>query len=86
MSNKNRSADRHNDLLSRLEWEIREDLLIPQNPPLAQFKARLWCSGSGNEETALLFLRVPLLLRFELKTLVVKIVASLIPFCCPKPN
>ena len=46
VSNSSRD-DRHDALLSRLQWEIREDLRIPNNPPLDQFKARLWCSGSG---------------------------------------
>jgi len=47
VSNTSRDDDRHDELLSRLEWEIRQDLPIPNNPPLDQFKARLWCSGSG---------------------------------------
>src|SRR5450755_4020782 len=46
VSNTNRDDTRHDELLSRLEWEIREDLRIPNNPPLDQFTARLWCSGS----------------------------------------
>lgn len=46
VSNANRDRDRHNALLSRLEWEIRKDLCIPGNPPIAEFKAILWCSGS----------------------------------------
>jgi hypothetical protein len=50
VSNTSRSSDRHDALLSRLEWEIREDLSIPQNPPLNAFKARLWCSGSGPQD------------------------------------
>ncbi len=52
VSNQNRNADRHDVLLSRLEWEIREDLRIPHNPPLAQFKARLWCSGNDHNKTS----------------------------------
>ena len=48
VSNTNRDNDRHDELLSRLEWEIRKDLRIPNNPPLDQFAARLWCSGSDN--------------------------------------
>ena len=47
VSNTSRDDDQHDLLLSRLEWEIREDLRIPNNPPLQQFTARLWCSGSG---------------------------------------
>jgi hypothetical protein len=49
VSNRSRDVDRHDELLSRLEWEIREDLRIPNNPPLNQFTARLWCSGSGTK-------------------------------------
>lgn len=45
VSNTNRDDNRHDQLLSVLEWEIRSDLRIPNNPPLGQFKARLWCSG-----------------------------------------
>jgi len=47
VSNTNKDDDRHDALLSRLEWEIGEDLGIPKNPPMDEFKARLWCSGSG---------------------------------------
>jgi hypothetical protein len=46
VSNPKKSDDRHDALLWRLEWEIREDLRIPDNPPLDQFRARLWCSGA----------------------------------------
>jgi hypothetical protein len=49
VSNASRSDERHDALLSRLEWEIREDLRIPHNPPFSQFNARLWCSGSASE-------------------------------------
>jgi hypothetical protein len=52
VSNTRRDDDRHDELLARLEWEIREDLRIPNNPPLSQFKARLWCSGSGTPNKA----------------------------------
>ncbi len=48
VSNINRDTKRHDKLLSRLEWEIRRDLRIPNNPPLNEFTARLWCSGSGS--------------------------------------
>jgi len=33
VSNTSRDADRHDELLALLEWEIREDLRIPNNPP-----------------------------------------------------
>ncbi|MGP8245301.1 MAG: hypothetical protein ACLQVN_12375 [Bryobacteraceae bacterium] len=46
VSNANRDDDRHDALLSRLEWEIRKDLRIPGNPPVSEFKAILWCSGN----------------------------------------
>ena len=45
-SNLDRRIDRHDELLSRLLWEIREDLCIPDNPPARDFNARLWCSGA----------------------------------------
>ncbi len=50
-SNPNRSTDRHDALLARLEWQIREDLQIPDNPPMGDFKARLWCSGTTPEKS-----------------------------------
>jgi len=40
-SNTNKDDDRHDALLSRLEWSIREDLSIPGNPPMNEFKARV---------------------------------------------
>ena len=49
VSNVNRNDERHDALLSRLEWEIRQDLRIPHNPPLDRYRARLWCSGSDCE-------------------------------------
>lgn len=49
VSNSSRTVERHDALLSGLEWEIREDLRIPRNPPFDQFNARLWCSGSARE-------------------------------------
>jgi hypothetical protein len=49
VSNMSRDRQRHDDLLTRLEWEIREDLDIPRNPSLDQFKARLWESGAPPE-------------------------------------
>jgi hypothetical protein len=45
VSNENHDDQRHDELLSRLLWEIRKDLGIPHNPSLDQFKARLWASG-----------------------------------------
>jgi FPC/CPF motif-containing protein YcgG len=51
-SNANHSDERHDSLLSRLEWEIREDLLIPHNPTLKQFNARLWCSGASENKNS----------------------------------
>jgi hypothetical protein len=49
VSNVNRDDDRHDALLSRLEWEIREDLGIPGNPLKNEFKAILWCSGNPSQ-------------------------------------
>lgn len=49
VSNANRSVDKHDELLSRLLWEMREDLRIPQNQRITEFNARLWCSGSKVE-------------------------------------
>jgi hypothetical protein len=49
-SNMDRDENRHDLLLSRLEWEIRKDLRIPGNPPLDEFKAILWCSGSPHQQ------------------------------------
>lgn len=46
VSNANRDDATHDRLLSRLEWEIREDLRIPDNPPVEEFTAHLWCSGN----------------------------------------
>jgi len=48
-SNPKPSADRHDQLLSRLVWEIRKDLRIPKNPAVADFNARLWCSRTDPE-------------------------------------
>jgi hypothetical protein len=46
VSNPNKSDDRHDSLLSRLIWEIRNDLKMPQTVAKDAFTARLWCSGS----------------------------------------
>lgn len=48
-SNPNRSQDRHDALLSRMVWHIREDLRIPDNPHIKDFRARLWTSGAALE-------------------------------------
>jgi len=45
VSNANKDDERHDALLSRLEWEIRADLCIPGNPAMNEFRAILWCSG-----------------------------------------
>jgi hypothetical protein len=52
VSNTTRDDRKHDELLSRLEWEIRQDLRIPDNPPMEQFTARLWCSGSASPNKA----------------------------------
>lgn len=52
VSNTTRDDRKHDELLSRLEWEIRQDLRIPNNPPMEQFTARLWCSGSASPSKA----------------------------------
>jgi len=39
------SMEEHDRLLSRLLWEIRCDLEIPENPALSDYKARLWSPG-----------------------------------------
>lgn len=46
VSNPRRSDERHDALLSRLVWEIRNDLGMPQTGDVTDFKARLWCSGA----------------------------------------
>jgi len=47
-SNQNRSKDRHDELWSRLVWEIRDDLDDPPSKDPAEFTARLWSSGVGH--------------------------------------
>lgn len=47
VSNPNRSDEKHDAMLSRLVWEIRNDLKMPQTGDRNTFKARLWCSGAG---------------------------------------
>jgi hypothetical protein len=46
-SNPNRSVDRHDVLLSQMVWHIREDLGIPDNASIEDFKAQLWTSGNA---------------------------------------
>ena len=48
-SNPNKSRVRHDELLSRLIWDIRADLRIPGTPAADEFVAGLWCSGTGKE-------------------------------------
>lgn len=47
ISNQNRSKDRHDELWSRLVWEIRDDLDDPPNKDPSAFTAWLWASGVG---------------------------------------
>ena len=44
-SNTDRDSERHDQLLSRLVWEIRNDLRMPGTLSIDQFKMRLWTSG-----------------------------------------
>lgn len=44
-SNQKRSKDRHDELWSRLVWEIRKDLDDPPTRVPQGFSARLWASG-----------------------------------------
>jgi hypothetical protein len=46
VSNTNQSDVRHDAPLSKLIWEIREDLGIPRTSEASDFVARLWCSGA----------------------------------------
>ena len=46
VSNVNKSTQRHDELLSKLVWEIREDLGI-RTPDVNQFSVGLWCSGAN---------------------------------------
>lgn len=52
-SNRNKSRERHDRLLSRLIWEIRTDLKMPGTPPIEEFVAGLWCSGAGDKVSTL---------------------------------
>jgi hypothetical protein len=47
-SNRNRVEDRHDELWSRLVWEIRKDLDDPPSKTPHDFRARLWASGVQN--------------------------------------
>lgn len=40
----------HDALLSKLIWEIRQDVGIPGTPYESEFSARLWSPGSGGTE------------------------------------
>jgi hypothetical protein len=44
-SNSNKSAEAHDRLLSRLVWEIRNDLGDSPTPKPDDFEMRLWASG-----------------------------------------
>lgn len=46
-SNEKKSQVEHDDLWSRLVWEIRDDLDDPPSKHPAAFTARLWASGVG---------------------------------------
>jgi hypothetical protein len=48
VSNANKSRARHDELLSRLIWEIRADLGIPGTSTVDEFTAGLWCSGTAD--------------------------------------
>ncbi|HEV7692846.1 MAG TPA: hypothetical protein VGO52_18570 [Hyphomonadaceae bacterium] len=41
------TKERHDELWSRLVWEIRADLNDPPTKDPAAFQARLWASGTG---------------------------------------
>ena len=49
-SNRNRAEDRHDELWSRLVWEIRNDLDDPPTKTPEGFRARLWASGVQNQK------------------------------------
>jgi len=46
-SNQNKSAEKHDALLSKLIWEIRMDVGIPETPEVNEFFVYLWCSGTN---------------------------------------
>lgn len=45
-NNENRTRDRHDELWSKLVWNIRNDLGDPPTKAAAEFCARLWASGT----------------------------------------
>ncbi len=51
ISNPNRSNDRHDELWSRLVWEIRSDLNDAPSRKPEGFKARLWASGIESQNS-----------------------------------
>jgi hypothetical protein len=50
-SNSNRSDEAHDRLLSRLVWEIRNDLGDPPTTKPEDFEMRLWASGVRGERS-----------------------------------
>lgn len=44
--NPNRSQEKHDVMLSKLIWEIRQDIRIPGTPKASEFTARLWGGSS----------------------------------------
>lgn len=49
-SNPNHSAALEVELLSKLIWEIREDIKIPGTPEASEFSVHLWSSGTKPKE------------------------------------
>lgn len=50
ITNKNRSEERHDKLLSRLLYEMRKDLQVTPSDDLTTFRVRLWVSGVSPEK------------------------------------
>lgn len=50
-SNPNRSRAGHDELLSRLIWELRTDLKLPNTPDAPDFAARVYSSGRTMERS-----------------------------------
>ncbi len=48
-SNPHKSLAKHDELLSRLIWEIREDVGIPETPEVSEFSAHSWSSGTAEK-------------------------------------
>ena len=46
----NRSLAVHDALLSKLIWEIRQDVGIPGTPEASEFSARLWSPGANGRQ------------------------------------